>query len=173
MKETLLPWMDPLSAGHLVVTAVFILVLYNVFEYFFKRNNITMRRGTLAIISNSAWALCLNFCIFTLAFWYWAVPLSLALSAIFIVIIRGELKTAREEELDGAKGLTPEVRTARAELFSDLSIEEQLEFKKNYKPQKFYWWLYLILTVSLPFLLVLLLEQLGAGDYLFQVVYFE
>ena len=64
------------------------------------------------------------------------------------------------------------IRTVRAEIFSDLSIEEQLEFEKKVKPHKFYWWLFLPLVMVIPFLVVLLLEQLGVGDYLFSVVYF-
>lgn len=169
----MLPWMDPLSAGRIVVAAAVVLILYNIFEYFLKRNNISMSRGTLALISNTAWPLCLNFCVFTLFYWYWALPISMGITLLFIVIIRGELKTTKEQELEGAKGLSPEIRKIRSEAFADLSVEEQLEFKKNYRPQKFYWWLYLPLMIAVPFLMVLLLEQLGAGDYLFSIIYFE
>lgn len=173
MKYAMLPWMDPLSAGKIIIGIATVLILYNIFEYFFKHHNLTMGRGAFAIMSNTVWPLCLNLCIFTLAYWYWAFPLAIALTVVFIVIIRGELKTAREEELEGAKGLTAEVRKIRSEWFADLPVEEQMEFKKSYQPQKFVWWLYLPLVVLIPFLIVLLLEQLGAGDYLFSVVYYE
>lgn len=173
MKYTMLPWMNPLSAGKIVIGAAAVLLFYNIFEYFLKKNNFSMSRGTLALISNTAWPLCLNFCAFTLFYWYWALPISMGISLLFVIIIRGELKTTREQELEGARGLNPHIRTLRSEAFADLSIEEQMEFKKNYRPHQFYWWLFLPLTIVLPFLAVLLLEQLGAGDYLFSIVYFE
>ena len=76
------------------------------------------------------------------------------------------------DELEGRRGLNPLIRTVRAEIFNDLSIEEQMEFKKTVQPQKFYWWIFLPLVMILPFLTILLLERLGVGDYLFQVVYY-
>lgn len=173
MKYTILPWMNAVSAGKILVGIAFALILWCILEYFLKRFSLSLRRGTLAILSNSAWALCLNAAICTVAFWRWALLLSLAIAILFLVIIRGEFRTARDEEMDGARGVNAEIRQIRSEQFSDLSIEEQMEFKKNYRPQKFWWWLWLPLMIAIPFLFVLLLEQIGVGDYLFHVVYFE
>lgn len=173
MKYTVLPWMNALSAGRILIGIAFLLIGWCILEYFLKNYSRTLRRGTLAIMSNTAWALCLNAAICTVAFWRWALILSLAISLLFLVIIRGELKTAREEELEGARGVNPTIRQIRSELFADLSIEEQLAFKKAYQPVRLWWWLWLPLMIAIPFLAVLLLEQLGAGDYLFNIVYFE
>ncbi len=173
MKYTILPWMDALSAGHIVPVVLALLAAYCIFEFFFKRHNITMRRGTLALITNTVWPLLLNLCFFTLLFWQWAFVLSIVMGGVFIAIMRNELKVAYQDELEGFRGLSPEIRHIRAEAFADLTIEEQMAYKKTVKPHKFFWWCWLPLVVVLPFLLVLLLEQLGVGDYLFQVVYFN
>ncbi|MBQ8893696.1 MAG: hypothetical protein IJ043_04730 [Clostridia bacterium] len=173
LKYTFFPWMDSLTVGRILPPLIILLVAYNIFEYFFKKHNISMRKGTLSIISGTAWTLLLNTCFFTIAYWQWAILFSAVLALLFIVIMRYELKVSYQEELEGYRGLNPEMRKIRAELFADLSIEEQLEFKQNVHPQKFYWYVWLPLMLLIPFLTVLLLEQLGVGDYLFQVVYFE
>lgn len=173
INYAVLPWMDPMSAGRILPAVIGLLVLYSILEYFFKKHNTTMRRGTLALIRNTVWTLLLNLCIFTVAYWQWAFLLAAGMGALFIVILRHELKTAYQEELEGYRGLNPQIRAIRAELFSDLSIQEQLDYKKTVRPQKFYWWIWLPLVVILPFLCILLLEQLGVGDYLFEVVYYE
>ena len=173
IKYTMLPWMSNLSAGYIVSAALALLFGWMLFEKLFKSRNITMRRGTLAIISNTVWPLLLNVCVFALAFWYWAIPLSIGVAVIFVVIIRGELKTAREEEMEGAWGLFPAIRQIRAEAFQDLSIPEQMAYKARVKHQKVLWPLWAACIIILPFLLILLLEQLGVGDYLFSIHYFE
>ncbi len=173
LNYTILPWMDPLSVGKIIPTVVGILVAYCIFEFFFKKYNNSVRRGTLSLITNTVWPLTLNTCFFTVLYWQWAFPLSAVIGLIFISVIKHELKIAHEDELEGFRGLNPTIRQIRGEIFADLSIEEQMEYKKTVKPHKFYWWLFLPLVVIIPFLVVLLLEQFGLGDYLFQVVYFE
>ena len=164
--------MNALTVGRIVPVAVALLVAFCIFERVFSKHNNTMRKGTMSIISATAWTLILNFIFYVIAFWQWAVGFSVAMALFFIVILRHELKIAYQDEKEGFRGLNPLIRSIRGEIFSDLSIEEQMEFKKNVKPQKFYWYLWLPLVVGLPFLAVLLLEQLGVGDYLFEVVYF-
>ena len=173
MKYTILPWMNAVSAGKILIGIAAALIGWCILEYFLKRFSLSLRRGTLAIMSNTAWALCLNTALFTVAFWKWALALTFGIALLFWFIIRGELKTAAEQELEGARGVNPEIRKVRSEQFADLSIEEQLAFKKAYRPMKFLWWIWVPLMILLPFLLVLLFEKCGAGDYLFSVVYFE
>ena len=172
-KYTVLPWMENLSAGYIVSVCIVGLFAWMLIEKMIKKYNTTMRRGTLAILSNTLWPLILNTCAFTVAYWQYAIPLSIGCAAVFCIIIRGELRTAREEELEGARGLSKELRELRSEAFSDLSIEEQMEYKANVKHQKCIWWIWAPCVIILPFLAVLLLEQLGVGDYLFAVHYFE
>ncbi|MBQ6824891.1 MAG: hypothetical protein IJP27_09575 [Clostridia bacterium] len=173
LKYTFFPWMDSLTVGKIVPIAVGLLIAYCLFEYFFKKYNNSMRKGTLAIISATVWTMLLNICFFTVAYWRWAFLFSIALGIFFIIIVLHELKVSYQDELEGYRGLNPLIRGIRAEIFADLSIEEQMEFKKTVTPQKFYWFIWLPLVVILPFLIILLLEQLGVGDYLFNVVYFE
>ena len=173
MKYTVLPWMNALSAGKILIGIAFLLIGWCILEHFIKKYWLDLRRGHLALMSNTAWVFCLNTAICTVAYWRWALILSLAVGLLFWFIIRGELKTAAEQEADGARGVNPQIRQIRSELFADLPIEEQLAFKKSYRPVGFWWWLWLPLMIAIPFLAVLLLEQLGAGDYLFSVVYFK
>ncbi len=173
LTYTILPWMDPLTVGKLLPPAIGLLVAYCIFEYFFKKWNRSVRRGTLSLITNTVWPILLNFCIFALLYWQWAFPVATVIGLIFISVLQHELKVAHEDELEGFRGLSPAIRTIRAEMFADLSIEEQMEYKKTVKPHPFHWWIFLPAVVIIPFLAILLLEQLGLGDYLFQVVYFE
>ena len=173
LKYAILPWMDQLTAGKIIPPVIFLLVAYCIFEFFLKKFNYTMRRGTLSLISNTVWPMLLNICIFAVAYWQWAFPLAVVMALIFISVLSHELKIAHEDELEGFVGINPELRKLRAENFSDLPIEEQMAYKKTVKPRKFYWWLFLPAVVILPFLLILLLELLGVGDYLFKVVYYK
>ncbi len=165
--------MDQLTPGKIIPPVVGLLIAYCIFEYFFKKFNYSVRRGTLSLISNTVWPILLNTCIFTIAYWQWAFPLATVMGLIFVSVLLHELKIAYEDEKEGYRGLNKEVRKLRAEAFADLPIEEQMAYKAKVKPHKFYWWIFLPLVVIIPFLIVLLLEQLGLGDYLFQVVYYE
>ena len=173
IKYSVLPWRNTLSAGHILLGIAFFLLAYVIAEAVWRRHNQVMRRGTLAIISNTVWPLCLNAGIYTAAFWYWAAPLATGVAVLFFIIIRGELKTAREEELEGAVGTFAALRRLRAERFADLPIEEQMAYKAGVKPTRFLWWLWFPAVILLPFLLILLLEACGAGDYLFRVITFS
>lgn len=173
MKYTILPWMNAASAGYIIAAAILCPIFYQIFEYVFRRHNLTMRRGTLAIIGNTVWPFFLNICFFALFYWSWALPLSVAFALIFFAIIRSELKSAYEDERLGGWGVSPEIRKLRADAFGSLSIEEQMAYKAEVHPQRFYWQLYFPVVILLPFLIILLLEQLGIGDYLFFIVQLE
>lgn len=172
LTYAILPWYDQISAGYIVSVAGVALIAYCLFEAIFKRYNKSMRRGTLALIGNTVWPLLVNIGIFSVAYWQWALPLSAAVGVLFLFVIRHELKEAYTEEKEGYRGLNPLIREVRAEIFADLSIEEQMAYKEQVQPQKFYWWIWLPLVIAIPFLVMLLAEALGVGDYLFQVVYY-
>ena len=172
LTYAILPWYDQISAGYIVSVAGVALIAYCLFEAIFKRYNKSMRRGTLALIGNTVWPLLVNIGIFSVAYWQWALPLSAAVGILFLFVIRHELKEAYTEEKEGYRGLNPLIREVRAEIFADLSIEEQMAYKEQVQPQKFYGWIWLPLVIAVPFLVMLLAEALGVGDYLFQVVYY-
>lgn len=172
IEYTMLPWWDVLSAGKIVPILGFLLAGWALFAGLFKRYNASVRRGTFAVIDNTVWPLLLNSIIYTTLFWYWAAPISIGLSYVFEAIIRHEQKRAFEEERLGCFGLNKEIKTLRGEAFNDLSIEEQLSYREKVTPYRFCWWAHMLLCVILPFLLVLLLEALGAGNYLFKVYYY-
>lgn len=172
LEYAILPWYDQVSAGYILAAAGSLLIAYCLFEAIFKRFNKSMRRGTLALIGNTVWPLMINIGIFSVAYWQWALPLTAAVGILFLFVIRHELKEAYTEEKEGYRGLNPLFREVRAEIFADLSIEEQMAYKEQVQPHKFYWWIWLPLMIAIPFLVMLLAEALGVGDYLFQVVYY-
>ena len=173
MRVTLLPWMDTASAGHILTVTILFPVFYQIFEYIFRRYNLTMRRGTLAIIGNTVWPFFLNICFYALFYWYWALPLSVAFTLVFFAVIRGELKAAYEDERLGGWGVSKEIRKLRADAFGALSLEEQMAYKEDVRPQKFLWQLYFPALIVIPFLIVMLLSCLGVGEYLFVPVVLE
>lgn len=172
LEYAILPWYDQVSAGYILAAAGGLLIAYCLFEAIFKRFNKSMRRGTLVLIGNTVWPLLINIGIFSVAYWQWALPLAAAVGILFLFVIRHELKEAYTEEKEGYRGLNPLIREVRAEIFADLSIEEQMAYKEQVQPHKFYWWIWLPLMIAIPFLVMLLAEALGVGDYLFQVVYY-
>lgn len=170
LDYTFFPWMDSMTVGRVLPVAIGVLVAYCIFDFFFRKFNNNVRKGTMSIISGTVWTLILNVCFFTIAYWQWGIVFSLAMALFFMVIMRHELKIAHQDELEGFRGTNPLIRGIRAEIFSDLSIEEQMAFKKTVVPQKVIWWIWIPLMVLIPFLIVQLLEILGVGDYLFEVV---
>lgn len=173
MKFTILPWLDAAAGGRIITAAVLFPVGYQIFETIFRRVNETMRRGTLAIIGNTVWPFFINICLYALFYWYWALPLSALFTLIFFAVIRGELKAAYEDERLGGWGVSPEIRKLRADAFGELPLEEQMAYKEEVRPQRFFWQLYFPALIILPFLVILLLSRLGVGDYLFTVVQLE
>ena len=162
-----------MSASRVIPVVGSLLIAWCIFSFFFKKFNSTVRKGTFSIIDNTVWALLLNTVLFTLLFWNVAFPFALGVGGVFIAVIRNDLKRAFEEERIGMFGMNEEMRLLGGEAYNDLSIEEQLAYKEKVKPYKFDWWAFLLLVVVLPFLIMLLLEQLGLGDYLFETLYFD
>ncbi|MBQ8600664.1 MAG: hypothetical protein IJ407_04710 [Clostridia bacterium] len=173
MKYTLLPWMNVLSAGRIIPAVGGLLIAWCIFAALFRKLNASVRRGHFAVIDNTLWPLLLNTVIFTVAFWNWAFPIAIGVSLLFLFVIRNELKRSLEDERIGMFGMNAEMKRLRGEAYNDLSIEEQMAYKEKVTPIRFYWWIWLPLVVLLPFLLMLLLEAFGVGDYLFRIVYFE
>ncbi len=172
IEYTMLPWWDVMSAGYAVPVVLILLVLWAITAGLMKRFNSSIRRGVFAIIDGTVWPLLLNTVVFLVAFWNWAFPVAAGISLIFESVIRNELKRSLEDERVGMLGMNPTIKLLRGEAYNDLSVEEQLAYKEKVQPIRFTWWIHLLATVVLPFLLMLLLEQLGLGNYLFKVYYY-
>ena len=172
INYTVMPWMDSVVIGYIVPIAIAIILAYSIFAFFFRRHNMTMRRGSFALITNTVWTLMINLCVFCLAFWQWAFLITTILSLLFVSVIRHELKTAYDDELGGRWGLFPAIRTIRGEAFADLSVEEQLAYKETVVPYQFHWYYFVPITVLVPFCTILCLDLLGVADYIFEVYYF-
>ena len=99
LKYAILPWMEQITAGRIISVAAILLAAWCLFEAIFRRYNKSMRRGTLALISNTVWPLLVNLCIFCVAYWQWAFVLAAVVGLIFISVLRHELKEAYIDEL--------------------------------------------------------------------------
>lgn len=172
IEYTMLPWWDVMSAGRSVPVVALLLVAWAVIAALFKRYNTTLRRGHFSMVDNTVWPMLLNTIVYLVAFWYWGLPVAVGIALIFESVIRNDLKRALEDERQGMFGMNPTVKILRGEAFNDLSVEEQMAYKERVIPVRFYPWLHFLAVVILPFLAVLLLEQLGLGNYLFRVYYY-
>ncbi len=172
LEYTMLPWWDVMSAGRAVPVVLFLLVAWCLFAGLMKRYNSTLRRGHFSLLDNTMWPLLVNTVLYLVAFWYWAVPVAAGLGLIFESVIRNDLKRSLEDERQGMFGMNPHIKQLRGEAFNDLSVEEQMAYKEKVTPIAFSWWIHLLIVTVVPFLIVLLLEQLGLGNYLFRVYYY-
>ena len=109
-------------------------------------------------------ALFINTAMCALFFWYAALPICLLISTVCAVSARGVQKNALVDEKNGKWGLDPDLRQVRGEMFSDLSPEEQIERKKEVDRtfRKTRVLPFFLITVGLPFLLIVLLYFCGA-----------
>ena len=69
INYTVMPWMDSVVIGYIVPIAIAVILAYSIFAFFFRRHNMTMRRGSFALITNTVWTMMINLCVFCLAFW--------------------------------------------------------------------------------------------------------
>lgn len=170
IKWTYLPWMTQSTAGDIcwvvvVVGAVFILVTQCIRR---TKSGYDLHEAPFVTMECTVLALLVNTAMFALFFWYAALAASLFFSLMFYLSARGMQKKIYFEEKDGRWGLHPPLRQVRGELFSDLPIEEQLEYKKKIDAtfKKVQPWWYFPLTIAVPFAVVLIMRLCGF-DYIF------
>ena len=162
---TYLPWEEQGTAGNICWVCFVIGALFLLVTQIIRRTNLGYDIHSAPFLSMecTVLALVINTAVYTLFFWYAAWAVSLAFSIAFYISARGIQKKIYSDEKDGKWGLFPDLRQVRGELFSDLSIEEQMEYKKKVDAtfKKLDPRLYFPLTVILPFLLILILKLCG------------
>lgn len=163
---TLLPWQLPLKSSWAIVIVIALFLAYLIVSGIISRKSISIRRGHMAIVNAYASTIFANTLFYLLLYWYWALPLSLILTLIFLKITRDEIKMSHTDELNGMWGLNRDMRIIRGEMFSDMTIEEQAEYKQKIKAPRFNGWIFVLVAMLAPALITALVN-LSGGQYLF------
>lgn len=162
---TYLPWDDQGLAGKICWVCVVIGVLFVAITQVIRRTNLgyNIHQAPFVTMEMSVLALLLNTAMFALFFWYAAIPMSLFISFLLYISGRGIQNNVYYEEKEGRWGLSAPLRKIRGELFSDTSIEEQLQWKQNVDAtfKKIPTIPFFLLTVAVPFLVIITLKFCG------------
>ncbi len=164
---TYLPWENARVCGVICWTCVALGLLFAIGTFVIAGTNAGHNIHVAPFTAVRAYgaALFVNTAMFTLFFWYAALPIGLFISTVCIVSARGVQKNALVDEKNGKWGLDPDLRQVRGEMFSDLSPEEQIRRKKEVERvfRKTRILPFYLLTICLPFLLVVILYFCGAS----------
>lgn len=165
IEWTYLPWDVQGVAGKVCWPCVLVGVLFLLITQIIRRTPLgyDIHHAPFLSMEVTGLVLVVNVAIYSLFFWYVAIAVSLFFTFIFYISARGIQNKIYYEEKDGKWGLHPPLREVRGELFSDLSVEEQLEYKAEVdrKFRKLSPWWYFPLTVLLPFVIILILKLCG------------
>ena len=165
IEWTYLPWDVQSFAGKVCWPCVVIGVLFVLVTQIIRRSSLgyDLHHAPFLSMEVTVLALVINTAVYGLFFWYIALCVSPFFSVIFFVSARGIQNKIYHEEKEGRWGLHPPLREIRGEMFSDLSIEEQLEHKakvdKTFRKLSPLW--YFPLTILVPFAIILLLKLCG------------
>lgn len=168
-EMTLLPFFNAVTAAKIFGVLIASVILVYIVRAFVYKKSLTFRRAPTAEVFYTIIASLMNCVVYMFFYWYIAVFVSLAVSLAFMKAIQMEVKEANEDERIGVWGLNEDIRTIRGELFNDMSIEEQLEYRNNVKEYKFRWYRFLLITVGFALLLMSVFYFLDMGYLWFPV----
>ncbi|MBR5782968.1 MAG: hypothetical protein IKY33_01940 [Clostridia bacterium] len=162
---TYLPWDKQSVAGYICWACVLICAAFLIVTQIIRRTNMGYDIHCAPFVSMECTmlSLCINTAVFALFFWYAALAISLGFAAVFYLAARGMQNKIYHDEKDGKWGLFSDLRQVRGELFSDLTVEEQLEYKKKIDAtfRKLDPRLYFPLVILLPFVLMVIMKMCG------------
>ena len=158
---TYIPWINAKTSGYVVLACIAVFVAFCIFRVLMISFNKSMRVGTFSIIQAYIVCFFINVIIYDLLFWYYAIIVAALFSAVFMIIVHKSLKYADIDEKNGQWGLNKKLRRIRGEIFHDLSIKEQKEYKENIKRIRFSYIIFFIVTAILPFLVFIILKYMG------------
>lgn len=166
---TLLPFFNVITAAKLFCFfAVLIIITAAVRKIVYKRS-LTLHRASASIVFSLITASFANILFTTFLYWYWALPLCLAISVIYAFTTAGDVKDANSEERIGVWGLNEDIRRIRGEIFNDMPIEEQIAYSKKVKETSFSKTAFIIITLAVAAIAVFLFKVLGLGYLFFPV----
>lgn len=165
IEWTYLPWDVQGLAGKICWPCVVVGVLFVLITQIIRRTPLgyDIHHAPFLSLEVTGLTLVINTAVYSLFFWYVALPVSVFFSVLFFLAARGIQKHIYFEEKDGCWGLYPPLRQVRGEMFADLPVEEQLEQKQKvdatFRRLNPLW--FFPLSVLLPFAVILLLKLCG------------
>ena len=165
-EYTMFPFVSAITSARLAVITFFIFVLVIAVRMVVFSRSLTLHKAPTTIIFAYIACSFANVIFTTFLYWYWALPLCLVISVIYAYTTAREVREADSEERMGIWGLNKDIRKIRAELFSDMTVEKQLEYAKGIKETDFSKPMFIIITMAVPVLAILIFYFMNI-DYLF------
>ena len=167
---TLLPFLKTATTAKLVIATFLIFVCVVAIRKNVFGTSLTLHKAPATIFFAYITAGCANIILTTFMYWYWALPICLGISLIFAFTTERDVKAAISEERIGKWGLNKEIRRIRGELFNEMSIEQQIEYREKIKDVRFSKLLFTTVTMAVPVIAILVFWALDIG-YLFYPVF--
>lgn len=168
-EKTLLPFLNAIFAAELFGTLVLIIIAVYIVRKFVYKHSLTFRRAPTAEVFYTIIAVLMNCVVYMFFYWYWALPVNIALSFAFMKAIEMEVKEGNEDERIGVWGLNNDIRIVRGEIFNDMSIEEQLEYTSKVKEYKFSRIRFFAICIGVPLLLMAVFTVFDCGYLWFPI----
>lgn len=170
IKWAYLPWLDQGRAGTVCWICLVCGVIFALTTQLLRhtRAGYDLHAAPFLTVEAYGYALAVNTALFSLFYWYVALSVGFCFALAFGCAVRGQQTKIYYDEKNGKWGLSPALREVRGELFSDLSVEEQLATKQRVDAafRKLNLWIYFAATLVLPFAVMLIMYACNMG-YLF------
>ncbi len=167
---TVLPFLDITVTTRLLIVTFLVFVFTLVVKQIIFKNSMTLHRAPVSVIFAYICCSVVNVMFCTFLYWYWAVFLCTVMSLIYAFTTAREVKESGEEERMGIFGLNKDIRRIRGELFNDMSVEQQIEYRKNVKEYGFSKILFVVITLIIPALAIAVFHFLNIGYLFFPVL---
>lgn len=171
-EYTSLPFYNNFTAAKIFAVVAVLIIAFLIIKAVISKNSLTLHRAPFSVCTAYINIALINIIFCTFMYWYWALPLSLALTLIYMHTTYMEVKDANSEERSGVWGLNKDIRRIRGELFNDLPIEEQLAYREKVKDYKFSRIVFVVVAMLIPLAFIGVCYLLDIG-YLFYPVIIE
>ncbi len=167
---TLLPFYNPITAAKFCAVISITLLIFTVLKAIIRQKSMTLRRAPFSVWSSAVTAALLNTVLCTFLYWQWALIVGVAITLAYAFYVSGEVKVSNSEERLGVWGLNKDIRRIRGEIFNDMTLEEQAQYRKNVKEFKFNPIIFFIAVMIAPLIFMGVCNMLDIG-YLFTPVF--
>lgn len=150
----ILPFDNALIAAKIFFTVLALLIVYTIVRAVVYSRSLTLHKAPAAVVCAFIGASLANILICIFFNWTFALLLCIVITVIFMLTARSEINDANSEERMGIWGLNKDIRRIRSELFNDMTVEEQLEYRKKVKEYKFNMPLFFAAAIAVPILFV-------------------
>ena len=159
----LLPFKNALTAAKLFFAVFFLLIVYAIVRAVVYRRSLTLHKAPTAVVFSYIASSLANILVCIFFSWFLALPLCIILTLIFMFTTKSEVNDANAEERSGVWGLNSDIRRIRGELFSDMTVQEQIDYRNSVKEYNFNMWLFGIVSIAVAVLFIAACYFFGAG----------